>query len=112
MLCFYLSGWASETELITHLERLHQKAPPPCKNWAEHYCPVTRQRRRSGSMIPAGEARSVQVWCRSHVFGPARACYAASSSRQCRDTLRPPQRRDLLRPVFLTRSGGVQMEAG
>jgi IS4 transposase len=32
MLCFYLSGWASETELITHLERLHQKAPPPCKN--------------------------------------------------------------------------------
>jgi hypothetical protein len=31
-LCFYLSGWASETELITHLERLHQKAPPPCKN--------------------------------------------------------------------------------
>jgi hypothetical protein len=32
MLCFYLSGWASETELIAHLERLHQKAPPPCKN--------------------------------------------------------------------------------
>ena len=32
MLCFYLSAWASETELITHLERLHQKAPPPCKN--------------------------------------------------------------------------------
>jgi hypothetical protein len=32
MLCFYLSGWASETALITHLERLHQKAPPPCKN--------------------------------------------------------------------------------
>ena len=30
--CCYLSGWASETELITHLERLHQKAPPPCKN--------------------------------------------------------------------------------
>ncbi len=32
MLCFYLSGWASEMELIAHLERLHQKAPPPCKN--------------------------------------------------------------------------------
>ncbi len=32
MLCFYLSGWASETELIAHLERLHPKAPPPCKN--------------------------------------------------------------------------------
>jgi Transposase DDE domain len=32
MLCFYLSGWASETELIAHLDRLHQKAPPPCKN--------------------------------------------------------------------------------
>ena len=32
MLCFYLSGWASEMELIAHLERLPQKAPPPCKN--------------------------------------------------------------------------------
>jgi hypothetical protein len=32
MLCFYLSGWASETELIAHIERLHRKAPPPCKN--------------------------------------------------------------------------------
>ena len=32
MLCFYLSGWASETEVIAHLERLHRKAPPPCKN--------------------------------------------------------------------------------
>jgi hypothetical protein len=32
MLCFYLSGWASETELIAHIERWHQKAPPPCKN--------------------------------------------------------------------------------
>ncbi len=32
MLCFYLSGWASETELIAHLERVHQGAPPPCKN--------------------------------------------------------------------------------
>jgi hypothetical protein len=31
-LCFSLSGWASETELIVHLERWHQKAPPPCKN--------------------------------------------------------------------------------
>jgi len=32
MLCFSLSGWASETELIAHIDRLHQKAPPPCKN--------------------------------------------------------------------------------
>jgi hypothetical protein len=32
MLCFYLSGWASEAELIAHIERLYQKAPPPCKN--------------------------------------------------------------------------------
>src|SRR6266478_5355963 len=32
MLCFYLSGWASETELIAHIDRLHLKAPPPCKN--------------------------------------------------------------------------------
>ena len=24
MLCFYLSGWASELELLAHLERLHQ----------------------------------------------------------------------------------------
>ena len=32
MRCCYLSGWARETALITHLERLHQKAPPPCKN--------------------------------------------------------------------------------
>jgi hypothetical protein len=32
MLCFSLSGWASETELIAHIERLHRKAPPPCKN--------------------------------------------------------------------------------
>jgi IS4 transposase len=32
MLCFSLSGWASETELIAHIERLHQKAPPPGKN--------------------------------------------------------------------------------
>ena len=32
MLCFYLSGWASETEVIAHIEQLHRKAPPPCKN--------------------------------------------------------------------------------
>jgi IS4 transposase len=32
MLCFSLSGWASETELIAHIDRLHLKAPPPCKN--------------------------------------------------------------------------------
>jgi hypothetical protein len=32
MFCFYFSGWASETELIAHLEQLHLKAPPPCKN--------------------------------------------------------------------------------
>ena len=32
MLCFYLSGWATETELIAHIDRLHLKAPPPCKN--------------------------------------------------------------------------------
>jgi hypothetical protein len=32
MLCFYLSGWATETEWIAHIDRLHLKAPPPCKN--------------------------------------------------------------------------------
>lgn len=32
MLCFYRSGWATEAELITHIDRLHLKAPPPCKN--------------------------------------------------------------------------------
>src|SRR5229473_3729405 len=32
MLCFSLSGWASEMELIAHIDRLHLKAPPPCKN--------------------------------------------------------------------------------
>ncbi len=32
MLCFYFSGWATETELITPIDRLHLKAPPPCKN--------------------------------------------------------------------------------
>ncbi len=31
MLCFYLSGWASEEELVAHIDRLHLKAPPPCK---------------------------------------------------------------------------------
>jgi hypothetical protein len=32
MLCFYLSGWASEEELIAHIDRLHLRAPPSCKN--------------------------------------------------------------------------------
>ena len=32
MLCFYLSGWATAAELITHIDRWHLKAPPPCKN--------------------------------------------------------------------------------
>jgi len=32
MLCFSLSGWATEAELITHIDRLHLKAPPPCNN--------------------------------------------------------------------------------
>src|SRR6266566_7304686 len=32
MLCFYLSGWATEAELIAHIDRLYLKAPPPCKN--------------------------------------------------------------------------------
>jgi hypothetical protein len=32
MFCFYLSGWASEEELIAHIDRLHVKAPPLCKN--------------------------------------------------------------------------------
>ena len=45
-LCFYLSGWVSETELITHLDRLHPKAPPPCKNGAEHYCLLLGKRVR------------------------------------------------------------------
>lgn len=31
MLCFYLSGWATEAEVITHIDRLHLKAPPTCK---------------------------------------------------------------------------------
>ena len=32
MLCFYLTGWATEAELIAHIDRLHLKAPPTCKN--------------------------------------------------------------------------------
>ena len=31
MLCFYLSGWASTTEVIAHVERLHLPAPPSKK---------------------------------------------------------------------------------
>ena len=31
MLCFYLSGWATEPEVIAHIDRLHLKAPPSCK---------------------------------------------------------------------------------
>ena len=31
-LCFYLSGWATEAEFMAHIDRLHLKAPPPCKN--------------------------------------------------------------------------------
>ncbi len=32
MLCFYLTGWATEAGLIAHIDRLHLKAPPSCKN--------------------------------------------------------------------------------
>jgi len=32
MLCFYLSGWASEAEVVAHIDRLHLKAPPPSKS--------------------------------------------------------------------------------
>lgn len=32
MLCFYLSGWASEAEVVAHLNQLHRRAPPPCKS--------------------------------------------------------------------------------
>jgi Transposase DDE domain len=31
MLCFYLSGWASEAEVIVHINQLHRRAPP-CKS--------------------------------------------------------------------------------
>jgi hypothetical protein len=32
MLCFYLSGWASEAEVIAHLNQLHRRAQPPSKS--------------------------------------------------------------------------------
>src|SRR5262249_34650245 len=32
MLCFYLSGWATEAALMAHIDRLHLKDPPPRKN--------------------------------------------------------------------------------
>jgi hypothetical protein len=32
MLCFSLSGWATEAALIAQIDRLHLKAPPLCKN--------------------------------------------------------------------------------
>ncbi len=32
MLCFSLSGWATEAALIAHIDRLHLKAPPIGKN--------------------------------------------------------------------------------
>jgi hypothetical protein len=32
MLCFYLSGWATETALRAHIDRLPLNAPPLCKN--------------------------------------------------------------------------------
>lgn len=32
MLCFYLSGWASEAEVAAHIHQLHRRAPPPCKS--------------------------------------------------------------------------------
>jgi hypothetical protein len=28
LLCFYRSGWASTTEVMTHIDRLHLAAPP------------------------------------------------------------------------------------
>jgi len=31
MLCFYLSGWAREAEVVAHINQLHRRAPPPCK---------------------------------------------------------------------------------
>jgi hypothetical protein len=31
MLCFYLSGWASEAEVIAHIDRLHFLSPPTGK---------------------------------------------------------------------------------
>jgi IS4 transposase len=32
MLCFYLSGWAREAEVVAHIHQLHRRAPPPCKS--------------------------------------------------------------------------------
>ncbi len=32
MVCFYLSGWASEAEMWAYLEKLHAKPPPPSKS--------------------------------------------------------------------------------
>lgn len=32
MLCFYLSGWASEDEVVDHIKQLHRRAPPQCKS--------------------------------------------------------------------------------
>jgi hypothetical protein len=32
MLCFSLSGWATDTAWIAHIDRLHLQAPPTCKN--------------------------------------------------------------------------------
>jgi hypothetical protein len=29
--CFYLSGWATEAEVIAQIDRLHLRAPPTCK---------------------------------------------------------------------------------
>lgn len=31
MLCFYLSGWASEAEVIAHIDQLHIRSSPPSK---------------------------------------------------------------------------------
>jgi hypothetical protein len=31
MLCFYLSGWASEAEVLAHIDRLHFRSPPTSK---------------------------------------------------------------------------------
>jgi IS4 transposase len=30
-LCFDLSGWASEAEVLAHIDRLHFRSPPPSK---------------------------------------------------------------------------------
>jgi hypothetical protein len=32
MLCFYFSGWASDVEVLAHIDHLHLRAPPPRKN--------------------------------------------------------------------------------